>query len=134
MSAAPMTGPCPEAAAHGRWGAEYWWKRSADEAPAKPDADVLAICRTFSTTYARAKMLKALSYGLPVETATLLWCLGVSEHAGSGVIIEEARHIKLRIKGFQLVAVYHHRTAFSYRIDCAETLASIRAAMTGGVA
>lgn len=124
--------PCPESARHGRWGAEYWWKRSADDAPSKPDPDVLALCRAFSTTYARAKMLKALSYGLPVETATLLWCIGKSRNTAHGAINEESRHIKTRINGFQLVAVSHRRVALTYRIDCIETLALIRAAMAGG--
>lgn len=50
------------------------------ETPAKPDPDVIALCSVFFIEYDRARVLKALSYGMPCDTELLAWAAGVSSN------------------------------------------------------
>lgn len=49
-------------------------KRWTLDIPSKPDPDVLRLSGAYFLPYGRAKMLKALSYGLFVDWDVLAWC------------------------------------------------------------
>ena len=71
-----------------------WAKERPLTLPAKPDPDVIRIAAYFKTTYAKAKALKALSYGLAVDEATLDWCLDHTDRGrtASSVMSELRRY------------------------------------------
>lgn len=72
-------------AARGRpWSPERWTKFTASRLPAKPDPDVLAIAAAFGITYYRARILKALSYGIPVESSLIAWAAGLKPTSDDG--------------------------------------------------
>lgn len=51
-------------------------RRATAVPPPKPDPDVQRLATAYGLTYGRAKFLKALSFGLPVDYDLAVWCLG----------------------------------------------------------
>jgi hypothetical protein len=50
--------------------------RRTKQIPQKPDPDVLAIGQTFNVLYGQAKIMKAMSFGAPVDAELIHWCSG----------------------------------------------------------
>lgn len=114
----------PEPRIKGR-GASFHLKR----APSGADPDVLRLSAHLSIRYSKAKMLKALSYGIAVEAELLQWCRADDEiERPIGTDIGEIRTATgLNIECLHLSLAH---TAYVMR-DQAE-LAVIRRIMNGG--
>jgi hypothetical protein len=103
------------------------------EIPANPDPDVLRLSEAFLLPYGRSKILKALSYGIPVERHILQWCSGkkpsnASRAAANQLVNYEVYAIKaIRPK----VRVFHCNVTDTYVIPDEAALCRIREVMYG---
>ena len=52
-----------------------WQRHYIAQVPPKADPDVTRLVAGLRLSYGNAKMLKALSFGVPVDTELLAWCL-----------------------------------------------------------
>ena len=99
-----------------------WQTRRTLDIPHKPDPDVLRLSRTFDLAYGKAKMLKALSYGIHVDEAFLIWC------SGNRISHNTLRNYVYKIRratGFAITC----DTKRGYVIHSEEALNAIRKAM-----
>lgn len=103
-----------------------WAKERPLTLPAKPDQDVIRIAAYFKTTYAKAKALKALSYGLAVDEAILDWCL---DHTDKGRVVSNILGEIRRFKGVPIETIHG---AGQYIIRDAGCLALLRKIMEVG--
>jgi hypothetical protein len=112
------------AASTGRqWSDSRWEAFNVARLPYKPDPDVLAISKTLRLTYGNAKMLKALSFGIPVQSDLLAWC------AGRGMDASEGARAVCCIRNIVKIECIRNHHPILYVIHDEESLMLIRNAM-----
>ena len=115
----------------GRWGREFWAKTIAAETPRKADPDVLRICNAYRVHYGAGKALKALSYGIAVESEILAWCFGRS-HGTSGIQVSMDA-LRRKLPANAVKQAIRPRGDAAYIIEDQQVLRQIREAMNEAV-
>jgi hypothetical protein len=100
-----------------------WDRQHAASVPVKPDPDVFRLMAAFRTSYGKAKLLKALSFGLPVDQDIMAWCMPTTSALHNVVSKLRDAHPSLLIEPTVRDG--------SYIIRDAATLARLRAIING---
>jgi len=98
-------------------------RRATAVIPHKADPDVLRLMTAFQQIYGRAKFLKALSFGLPVDQDIMAWCMPTTSALHNVVSKLRDAHPSLLIEPTVRDG--------SYIIRDAATLARLRAIING---
>jgi hypothetical protein len=109
----------------------YIENKRINSIPANPDPDVLALMDWFNLNYGRSRMLKVLSFGLPVDADLLLWSAGKSRRQQTlRILLREMDVIRKVFRGIEVV--FLRRNLASYIVKDERALAQLRAIMARG--
>lgn len=101
----------------GRWPRSHHEYNIMRGRPAKPDPDVVRLQEHYLLTYPRARILKALSFGLPIEYGLMLEIYGPTMRDCHTALGNEFASIRDRIPHFSVEAAGHSRRIYVMRDD-----------------
>jgi hypothetical protein len=100
--------------------------RCIQSLPQKPDPDVMGICKVFGLPYCYARIMKAFSFGLPIDAPLIKWA---SDNTTIRHVTYDLDVIRMRVPGFEVHMICRKRGL--YILNDPVMLRRIRHAMNG---